>query len=70
MTSVLHLFVPSLTGCVLVASLVSAAQLSPVPWQGLEQTGHCGPPRGHTPCPPPGCKSVWRPGTARAGRGD
>jgi len=49
MKSVRHLFVPSLTGCVLVASWSLAAQLSPVPWQGLEQTGHRGPPRGHPP---------------------
>jgi len=54
MKSVRHLFVPSLTGCVLVAAWSLAAQLSPVPWQGLEQTGHRGPPRGHPPCPLPG----------------
>ena len=46
MKSVRHLFVPSLMGCVLVAAWSLAAQLSPVPWQGLEQTGHRGPPRG------------------------
>src|SRR5712691_7009472 len=70
MTSVPHLFVPSLTGCVLVASVVfgcpavSDALARPVADGPLSATA------GTQPLPPPGCKSVWRPGTAGAGRGD
>ena len=70
MTSVSHLVVPSLTGCVLVASLVfgypdgSDALARPVADGPRSATA------GPQPLLPPGCKSVWRPGTAGDGRGD